>query len=251
MKGGGIKSSMATTSEMQDSLAYKTYGYPGGTSSAAEASQYTTDQNNQTQSNMNSTFTGGIKKSMRKKHTRKKHTRKKHTRKKFTKKHKSNHFYLLTYTFYPNIDAERKKIRKSHLELCKHFEKNNTLVLGGPFPLKDTNAKHDLFVFKTKKAASEFKSKDPNFKNGLIKKFKITKWPATVGVLINSHSLKGGKSSSMSTTTAVTFDGVASSGASASPTNATSTAVNSQTLAMQANANAQYDNCVGKSSGSC
>ena len=242
MKGGDKTQS---TTDAPD-LSLQTYGYPEGANSDASAAQATTLARTQKQQSMNNSFsTGGTRKKSKKSH-------------RFTKKQKINNFYILTYKFKNNISSKRKLIRKEHLLLCKEFEKNNFLLMGGPIGTLD-----DLFIFKNKKSAEKFKHKDPYILNKLVSKALIKPWNVTVGVFKSSNhildvfsklnevgppvpildvfsQLGGGVTSN--TTTAVQFNT-----SSVSPnSNPNSTALSNQSTALQNSANSKYDACVGQ-----
>ena len=223
---GGDKTQATTVAD----LSLKTYGYPDGANSDASAAQAITLAKTHKQQNLNNTFsTGGTKKKGKKSH-------------RSTKKHNLSNYYILTYKFKNGISSKRKLIRDKHLSLCKQFEENNSLLMGGPIGLSD-----DLFIFNSKRSAEKFKLKDPYILNKFVTKASIKPWNVTVGVLKSSYhilnvfnQLGGGTSSN--TTTAVQFNTT-----SVSPNaNANSTALSNQTTALQNSANAKYDGCVGQ-----
>lgn len=226
MKGGDKTQSTTNAPD----LSLKTYGYPEGANSDASAAQATTLARTQKQQSMNNSFsTGGTRKKTKKSH-------------RSTKKHNLSNYYILTYKFKNGISSKRKLIRDKHLLVCKQFEENNSLLMGGPIGILD-----DLFIFNNKKSAEKFKHKDPYVLTKLVSKATIKPWNVTVGVfkssyhLLNVFNQLGGGVSSNSTT-AVQFNTT-----SVSPnSNANSTSLSNQTTALQNSANAKYDACVGQ-----
>ena len=228
---GGTKTGNSTTSVLD----LQQYGYPEGTNSAATAVNSTVSANNEAQNSLNNTFkSGGSSKTINKKQKAHKKTR----------KNKKNCMYILTYVFKANIANKRKHLRNSHLQLCKKYENNKTLLLGGPV---DGN-KEDIFIFTCKRSAKEFHNKDSYVREKLVKESKIKKFEPTVGYLNFSKlfNMKGGDG-----TTAVTTFSASNSGSNVSSVNANSISASNTSTVLQSNENAKWDGCVGLSASAC
>lgn len=94
-------------------------------------------------------------------------------------------YFILTYTYVPDVLTKRVPIRPAHLQHAQQYVSDGKLLLGGAFT-DPVDSSASVFKAETKEDVEKFVADDPYVKQGIVTQWKIREWSVVAGTLYNA-----------------------------------------------------------------